>query len=420
MLAGEGAFSFVYRVRQTSLDRWVAMKIITEHDRTRRDELRREAQTQASIHLDCIPQIYDAFEWKKRLCIVMQWLKGVSLREILDNSPSLSSRFYVADFLIRTIAALHEQGFAHHDLKPENIFICPAKGMYLVDFGFTKNINDRSSSTVSQEIIKGTPAYMAPELWNTDKTSNPLRSDLYALGKILKEMFPSGSTLHETINTLLEDNPDKRPESARVFYSLWEHIAPPMSGAAGWEQIAGTLTRTRHSRKLLSASRELLHANRSDESYWLLAECIDEDPDYIEAVDFMSKFPKSLRMKTKKILYGTLAIVSLLIIILSFFAGKLSQQNVVIVADRALSELKQDSTRAIRISGYIFITGIPPGCILSIDNKVISHNTAARGIELPCGFHLLSCKNSAGQTIWENQCMLFPFQKKYFSIQMQG
>jgi serine/threonine-protein kinase len=188
ILTGEGAFSTVYRARQTSLDRWVALKIIAEKDRLRRNELLSEAKTQANIHLDCIPQIYDTFEWDKRIFIVMQWLKGISLREILDDFPSINCRHRIADSLVNSIVKLHEQGFAHRDLKPENVFISPDYGIFLVDFGFTKNIIDGKKSMSGT--IKGTPAYMAPELWSSSETIDPLRSDLFSLGRFLKNCIP--------------------------------------------------------------------------------------------------------------------------------------------------------------------------------------------------------------------------------------
>lgn len=435
LLTGEGAFSSVYRVRQSSLDRWVAMKIITERDRSRRSELLLEAKTQANIHLDCIPQIYDTFEWDKRICIVMQWLKGVSLKELLDNSVSLQNRYFIAFHLIDTIASLHELGFAHRDLKPENVFISPQNGLYLVDFGFTKSISDIRKSMSG--IIKGTPAYMAPELWNVNATINPLKTDLYALGKILMDIFPHENNLHETIRHLLNDNPDNRPESARLFFDTWTSITPQVSGTTNWVQIADSLSREQHSRKLFAAARELLYANRFDESYWLLVECLEEDPEYADAIDLMGKFPKTLKNSRKKIYSVAAVIISILIALFAFFAGKLAQKNTFLQKNSPISltnksdnliempresrnteiiRFMQDTLGSAKFTGHVFISNTPEKCTISIDNSIIDKLSDRKGIELTYGEHSLYVKDSAGHTVMKEKFRLLPFQKKYLYI----
>jgi len=436
-LTGEGAFSSVYRVRQTSLDRWVAIKMITERDKHRRSELLLEAKTQANIHLDCIPQIYDTFEWDKRICIIMQWIKGVSLREILDNTPPLAQRHYVANSLIQTIAALHDQGFAHRDLKPENILISPENGLFLVDFGFTKSVNDVRKSVSG--VIKGTPAYMAPELWNFSSTVNPLRTDLYSLGKILKELFPPDKRLYDIINPLLDDNPNNRPDSARSFYEEWAAATRAEGAGTGWKQISGSHSSHDLSRKLLTASRELLFANRYDESYWLLVECLEEDPEYTDAIDYMSKFPKSLKNRRIRILTVASIAIGILTIVIAFFAGKLTTREIVIKQSEQSQAhndkygklqlpkasvhrpdkvfLREDTSGSTNLNGRIYITAIPAGGSIILDNTTIDILTAENGISTFYGNHVLQYMNSSGRILWKEKFKLLPFQKKYFSIQ---
>lgn len=436
-LTGEGAFSSVYRVRQASLDRWVAIKMITERDKHRRSELLLEAKTQANIHLDCIPQIYDTFEWDKRICIIMQWIKGVSLREILDNNPPLAQRHYIANYLIKTIAALHDQGFAHRDLKPENVLISPENGLFLVDFGFTKSVNDSRKSVSG--IIKGTPAYMAPELWNFSSSVNPLRTDLYSLGKILKELFPPDKRLYDIINPLLDDNPNNRPESARSFYEEWAAATRADSAGTGWKQISGTHSSHDLSRKLLIASRELLFANRYDESYWLLVECLEEDPEYAEAIEYMSKFPKSLKSHRIRIMTVASVAIGIVTIIVAFFAGKLTTREIVIEQTEQSHEhadnygklqlpksslrtiekvmLREDSSGSTNLNGRVYCIAIPAGGSLLLDSTVVDRTAAENGISTYYGNHILQYKNSSGRVLWKEKFNILPFQKKYFSIQ---
>ena len=111
MRIGEGTFASVYRVRQNALERWVALKIIPEKDRDRRKELLKEATIQAKIKAECIPQVYDAFEWNNSVCIVMQWVKGVSLVQLMRGTLSEEERLFLANGLICSMATLHSLGF---------------------------------------------------------------------------------------------------------------------------------------------------------------------------------------------------------------------------------------------------------------------------------------------------------------------
>jgi len=437
-LTGEGAFSSVYRVRQTSLDRWVAIKMITERDKKKRNKLLLEAKTQANIHLDCIPQIYDTFEWDKRICITMQWIKGVSLREILDNNPPPVQRHYIANNLIKTIAALHDQGFAHRDLKPENVLISPENGLFLIDFGFTKSICDNSKSIPG--FIMGTPAYMAPELWKSSNAVNPLRTDLYSLGKILKELFPPDKRLYDIINLLLDDNPNNRPESAQSFYDEWAAATRKESVGTGWKQISGSLSSHDLSRKLLTASRELFFAHRYDECYWLLVECLEEDPEYSDAIDCMSKFPKTLKNKRIRIMTAATIAIGILTVITAFFAGKLTTREIVVIkqVEQSYSHtnksrilqlpavsvytperlfLREDTSGRTNLNGFIYIADIPAGGTIILDSTVIDIKTAENGISTWSGNHVLQYTNSSGDVLWREKFRLLPFQKKHFSIQ---
>ncbi len=96
MVIGAGSFSSVYRARQRALDRWVAIKILPEKNPVIRQTLLKEAQVQAQLNAPCIPAVYDAFEWDQQVCIVMQWIKGISLKTILDENPNSEQRHLIA------------------------------------------------------------------------------------------------------------------------------------------------------------------------------------------------------------------------------------------------------------------------------------------------------------------------------------
>lgn len=438
MCIGEGAFSSVYRVRQTTLDRWVAIKIILEKDSERRKELLKEAKTQANIHLECVPQVYDAFEWKKRVCIVMQWLKGISLQQVLDQNPSINHRYRIADALIRAVTSLHEQGFAHRDLKPDNVLISPEYGIFLVDFGFTKDvINGKQSMT---GMIKGTPAYMAPEIWNSGEAVDPLRSDLYSLGKILKELFPDENSLMPLINLLLEESPEKRPESAALFYKQWKQLNGVISGLSTWKQIAGTMSSFELSRKLLIASKELLFAHNYDEAYWLLVESLEEDPEYEDALEFMHSFPNSKADKSRyNLILVSVALIILCILLgVAYFAGRIAQKHqylltldernnanssklfVTSVSNSNLentSTFLTDTSEVMSMGGKIVLKKHPKLGTLKIDTVQYTNDTLFRtGIICTYGPHLLQWVDTADNILWKEKINLLPFQVKRISV----
>lgn len=437
LLIGEGAFSSVYRVRQTSLDRWVAIKIISEINAIRRKELLKEAKTQANIQLECIPQVYDTFEWKKKICIVMQWHKGVSLRAILDSNPPVNHRYKIANSLISAVADFHRLGFAHRDIKPENILISPECGVVLVDFGFTKKISDNNDSI--NGVVKGTPAYMAPEIWNSGKNVNYLQADLFSLGKILTELFTSEDNFKEAINSLLNVIPEKRPETACEFQKIWDSIDASINEFSNWEQIAGNLSHNLHSRKLLTASKDLLYAHRYEESYWLLVECLEEDPDYDEAIAFMRTFPHSSRKNFTKnmIILGTfffLIVVSACAYLLGKYSGdnynipklqNFSQVNrtkqlINLTKNKKYSgsiKLFEDTLKSVSLSGRLVVQQYPQDGFLLIDSIAILNKAHYKtGIECQKGLHHLVWKNRTGAIVWREKLFLLPFQTKQISI----
>lgn len=437
LLIGEGAFSSVYRVRQTSLDRWVAIKIISEINAIRRKEILKEAKTQAKIQLECIPQVYDTFEWKNKICIVMQWHKGVSLKAIMDSNPPFNHRYKIANSLISAVSDFHRLGFAHRDIKPENILVSPEHGVILVDLGFTKNISDNNDSI--NGVVKGTPAYMAPEIWNSGKDVNYLQSDLFSLGKILAEIFANEDNFQEAINSLLNIIPEKRPETACEFQKIWKSIDVSIKEFSNWGSIAGNLSHTYHSRKLLTASKDLLYAHRHEESYWLLVECLEEDPDYDEAIAFMRNFPHSSRKNfTRNLLFtGTfffLIVVSACAYLLGKHSGdpydipKLNNFSHVKKSDQLVNlgkkqkfsssiKLFEDTLKSVSFSGRLVVHQYPQDGFLLIDSITIRNKAHYKsGIECQKGLHQLAWKNRTGRIVWRQKLFLLPFQTKQISI----
>jgi tRNA A-37 threonylcarbamoyl transferase component Bud32 len=188
---GRGGFATVYRARDTSLARMVALKelratLLQDEEWVRR--FRREGQTIARLDHPHIVPIYDVYESDARLLIVMRLVDGPNLEQRLNRAGRLSWPEILE--IIRAVASgldyAYEQGILHRDLKPGNILLDPERGAMLTDFGMAKLLGEETSSITSAGGVVGTPHYIAPEIWESKGATR--QSDIYALGCILYEM----------------------------------------------------------------------------------------------------------------------------------------------------------------------------------------------------------------------------------------
>lgn len=437
MRIGRGAFASVYRVRQAALDRWVAVKFIYEKNRVKRHELLKEAQTQAKMHAECVPQIFDAFEWRRNICMVMEWIRGISLTTLLERDSSVEERIALAGSFIRSLAVIHGQGFAHRDLKPDNVLIAPDRGLFLVDFGFSKSVNEMQVSSATT--VKGTPAYMAPELWSHGSQVDLMRADVYAAGKILVQIL-STTGYSSITEPLLNDTPDKRPSSGVDLLLLWENtVTGSGEGTADWHRMAGDLTAETLSEELFGSARNLLYANRSDEAYWLLVESLEENGNNHEALELMSSFQERSRKRLTARHYLTFFLVLLCGVLLAFFAGSrtgsdigpsiepvrkkrsqlLGSKDVGPVVTGNLA-LREDTLRTDKLSGRLIVRNTPENAVLSIDSRPVNTDSvAAGGCYFHWGEHVVAVHDSTGQLLCRYNVMLLPFQTKAMDISVR-
>jgi tRNA A-37 threonylcarbamoyl transferase component Bud32 len=194
-VAGAGGMGVVYKARQQSLDRDVALKVIRDEiaaEPEYRQRFLREAKLAASVDHPHVVTVYDVGEEDGRLYLVMQWIDGSDLRQVLDSSGRLTPKRVIAigGQLAGALDAVHEaSGLVHRDVKPANVLLREVGGedhAYLTDFGVAKppealEMLTRTGSTV------GTTGYLAPEQIQ-GKEAGP-RSDLYSLGCLTFEML---------------------------------------------------------------------------------------------------------------------------------------------------------------------------------------------------------------------------------------
>ena len=186
---GRGGMGVVYRARDTRLDRDVALKFLANgliRDDRFRDRLLQEARAAASLTHTNICTLYDVSESDERLFLIMEYVDGRSLRQVLAEDPmapetAASYALQIAQGLERA----HETGIVHRDIKPENVMINSRGEVKILDFGIAK-LSGAVVLTKNGTTL-GTPAYMSPEQARAEEVT--AKTDMWSLGVILFEML---------------------------------------------------------------------------------------------------------------------------------------------------------------------------------------------------------------------------------------
>ena len=197
---GRGGMGIVYRAKQLSLDRIVALKMILHGDNATNSDVARfraEAESAAQLHHPNIVNVYEVGEVEGRQFFSMKLIEGTTLAKRLLDGP-LPSRL-AAEMLApicRAIADAHRRGVLHRDLKPSNILIDAEGRTYVTDFGLAKRLHSDDVSGIDGQnhltmtgAILGTPSYMAPEQAAGRAGQVSEATDIYALGAILYAML---------------------------------------------------------------------------------------------------------------------------------------------------------------------------------------------------------------------------------------
>jgi tetratricopeptide (TPR) repeat protein len=209
---GAGGMGEVWRGWDRELRRWVALKFLHYEDPGQLARFRREAQTAAALNHPHIASVYEVGESKGRPFIAMQYIAGLTLDAVPRNDPRVLVGL-VRDAAL-AIHYAHEKGVIHRDLKPANLMVESGGGkprIYVMDFGLAKPTAVDSSLSLSGQVL-GTPAYMAPEQALGESLRVGARSDVYALGATLYELFADRPPFQETeVYALLRKVVDEDP-----------------------------------------------------------------------------------------------------------------------------------------------------------------------------------------------------------------
>jgi ABC-type phosphate/phosphonate transport system substrate-binding protein len=228
---GRGGMGVVYKARQVSLKRLVALKMLGPHASAfpgLADRLRLEAEVAGSLRHPQIVTIYDVGEHEGQPFFTMELIEGLSLERFIttqgfhlktsQESPPVGRNGAEAQAarvmiqIARAVDHAHQHGVLHRDLKPANVLL-DAQGLpHLTDFGLAKAIGRVGSTGTASGAILGTPAYMAPEQASGATKHTTVAADVYSLGAILYEMLTGrppfrAETPLETLRCVVEEPP---------------------------------------------------------------------------------------------------------------------------------------------------------------------------------------------------------------------
>jgi predicted Ser/Thr protein kinase len=259
-LVGRGGMGFVFKARQPSLDRMVALKLLP--DRLGRDpefaeRFNREGRFLARLNHPNIVSVHDFGRTAEFYFLTMEFVDGVNLRQAMQAGRfSPAEALAIVPQICGALQYAHGQGVLHRDIKPENILLDGKGGVKIADFGIAKMIGEeRASITLTQSGARlGTAQYMAPEQLERPNDVDH-RADIYSLGVVFYELLtgelpigrfdppsattPVGARVDQVVMRTLEKDRGKRQQSAGELKTEIESVAgspgqgavPPAMGA---------------------------------------------------------------------------------------------------------------------------------------------------------------------------------------------
>lgn len=203
---GKGAQGVVYLARDPSLDRDVAIKAVSINQHLKNTDqignLLHEAKTVSKMQHENIISIYDVGDQALNPYLVLEYVEGDTLQSRIRQQPPIKESLHIIRDVLRGVAAAHDKGIIHCDLKPANIMITKQGQAKVADFGLAM-LNDAQQE--NSEYLAGTPQYMAPEYIETRKHQTV--SDVFSLGLVFYEMLTgqravSGDDVYQLLNQI--------------------------------------------------------------------------------------------------------------------------------------------------------------------------------------------------------------------------
>jgi serine/threonine protein kinase/Flp pilus assembly protein TadD len=233
---GRGAMGAVFRARDTMLDRVVAIKLIRREFISSPEDLsvvkaRFEAEIRAAGRLlhPNIVTLYDASESRGSFYIVMEFIDGKTVKEILRRHRRLPPEraLYIARGICKGLDYAHSQGIIHRDIKPANIMVSVEDEVKIADFGIAKLTSEGGGTLTAPGQVVGTPHYLAPERLRSEDYDG--RADLFAVGCILYEMLTghrafAGDRLPSIVFKILHEEPAPPSTLRTRIPPAWDEV----------------------------------------------------------------------------------------------------------------------------------------------------------------------------------------------------
>ncbi|MGA2442592.1 MAG: protein kinase, partial [Tepidisphaeraceae bacterium] len=233
-MLGRGGMGAVYKVRQKSLDRMAALKVLPRQvslETVLARRFVRESQAMAKLNDPHIVTVYDSGQREGLFYFLMEFVDGMNLRQWMDaGKKDVPGVLQIVLRVCQGLQYAHERGIVHRDIKPENILLNLRGQAKIADFGIAKLLGELAQTSTTAEQVIGTPKYMAPEQLERP-TEVDHRADIYSLGVLMYQMLtgglpigrfppPSQSAgidlrLDGIVLRMLEKEPGRRYQSAR-------------------------------------------------------------------------------------------------------------------------------------------------------------------------------------------------------------
>ena len=212
---GRGGMGVVYRARQSTLKRTVAVKLLLSGAYSSEAALRRfqlEAEAAAGLQHPNIVGIHDYGEWEGQPYYAMDLVSGRNLADVCDGRPLPAARAAeILRDLAQAVHYAHQKGILHRDLKPSNVLIGEDGRPRITDFGLAKWLDNSAGATVSGQML-GSPSYASPEQASGRLDKIGVASDVYGLGALFYHLLTgrapfNASTPAETLRLVLDSDP---------------------------------------------------------------------------------------------------------------------------------------------------------------------------------------------------------------------
>ena len=189
---GEGGIAEIFKARQISLNRDVAIKILFADFTNDEDIVRRfdqESVTIARLNHPNIVHVIDRGKDGDRYYFIMEFVDGISFKDmILSDKYPLQKKMKIIIGVLKGLDYAHKNGVIHRDIKPANILIDREGNPLVADFGIAQIVNNTEQESTSTDIIMGTLAYMSPEQKLSSANVN-LTTDIYSVGVMIYEIL---------------------------------------------------------------------------------------------------------------------------------------------------------------------------------------------------------------------------------------